>query len=202
MNKSLALLTLLCLGTASPATFAGNHGKGKFMNFFDANNDGTVTLDEFNESAKQRFTRIDSDGNASLTKEEFRAYIKSRRAERKQRRFAKIDTDNDGQLSKDEFIAFKMKKAERKFTRMDSDGDGVISAEEHVACKGGKHGKRKRRGGKIFQHMDANDDGNISQEESYAAWLNWFKRIDTNADNVVTAEEIQAHRQQRHKHRQ
>ena len=109
-----------------------------------------------------------------------------------------MDTDNDGQVTKDEYVAYKTKKAERKFARMDKNSDGTVDVEEHASCKRNKH---KRRGGRIFHHMDSNDDGNVTQAESYEAWLTWFKRIDANADDVVSSEEVQAYRQQRRKHK-
>ena len=118
MKKIFTLLTLACLAATSTTVLAGGHGKGKFMNFFDTNQDGTVTIDEFNDSAKARFKRIDSNNDGNVSEDEFRTYIKSRRAERKQQHFAKMDTDKDGQLTKDEYIAYKQKKAERKFPNL------------------------------------------------------------------------------------
>ncbi len=202
MRRIFTFLIITSLATASGLVSAdGGHGSGKFMRFFDANNDGTVTLDEFNDSAKARFERMDSDGDGKVSKDEFRSYIKARRAEHMERKFARMDADQDGKVSREEFLAYKAKKAERKFARMDKNNDGVISKEEHASCKGGKHGKHKRHGGKIFYHIDKNGDGFITQSESYEAWLNWFNRIDSNADKVVTADEVKAYREQRRKKR-
>jgi len=196
MNKTLICITLLWLTTASTTSLAGGHGKGRFIQFFDTNKDGTVTLDEFNESAKVRFQNIDSDKDGKASREEFHAYIKLHRAEHKKRKFAKLDVDQNGQISKQEYITYKVKKASNRFTKMDADGNGTVSIEELMA---GKRGKHKRHGHKIFKHIDDDNDGQLTQTESHEAWLNWFKRIDSNSDNIVTDDEIQAHRQQRRK---
>ena len=200
MKRIVILVTFFSFTAAS--AFAGpgghGHGKGKFMGFFDSNEDGEVTLTEFNDSAKARFERIDGDNDGNISKDEFRAYIKERRTDRKKKKFARMDTDNDGQVTKDEYVAYKTKKAERKFSRMDKNSDGTVNVEEHANCKKNKH---KRHGGRIFHHMDSNDDGSVTQAESYEAWLKWFKRIDVNADDVVSSDEVQAYRQQRRKHK-
>ena len=198
MKRTVILVTFFSFTAASAFAGPGGHGKGKFMGFFDSNDDGEVTLDEFNDSAKARFERIDGDNDGNISKDEFRAYIKEKRSDRKKKKFARMDTDNDGQVTKDEYVAYKTKKAERKFARMDKNSDGTVDVEEHASCKRNKH---KRRGGRIFHHMDSNDDGNVTQAESYEAWLKWFKRIDANADDVVSSEEVQAYRQQRRKHK-
>ena len=57
MKKIVILVTFFSFTAAS--AFAGpgghGHGKSKFMSFFDSNEDGEVTLDEFNDYAKARF---------------------------------------------------------------------------------------------------------------------------------------------------
>lgn len=197
--KHILLVTALAVLAANPALAYQGKGSGKFMRFFDANQDGVVTMDEFDQSARQRFKRIDADNSGQISTEEFRSYIKQRRAERKAAKFKRIDTDNDGQVSKEEFIAYQMKKAQRKFTYLDRDNDGHLSVEEITRHhRGHKRSHRKH----IFHKLDANGDGNITGQESYTAWLNWFKRIDANADQSVTEDEVKAYRakkwQQRH----
>jgi Ca2+-binding EF-hand superfamily protein len=84
------------------------------------------------------FDQLDSDGNDSLSRDEYSAA--SRRAAReavgKQRMFERLDVDDDGVLTIDEFPPSRL-------VRLDSDGDGIITAEE------------LRRGRASHRHQDS-----------------------------------------------
>lgn len=193
MNKYIATgAALLVLAMSTAPAMAGG-GKGRFMKHFDTNNDGSVNMAEFNAAAAERFKRMDSDANGILSKDEFRAHMRAKKDERKQKKFARMDTNGNGSVERDEFLAHKQAKAERKFTRMDKNGDGSVSKEEHASCKKGKHHKKR-----MFKRMDKDGDGQVSQSESLTAWSNWFKRIDANNDQVVTADEVKAFRNRIH----
>jgi len=181
------LLVALLLGTTVASADPDHEGKqGKFMKFFDTNADGIVTYEEFQGSSKNRFDRIDTDGNGTISPAEFTAYMQSRREERHKNHFENTDTNKDGVVSKDEFLSASQERALRRFSRMDKNDDGLLSADELAAHKMHK----PRFGKKIFSRLDANGDGQVTQEESQAAWGKWFKRLDTNGDQVVSSEEI------------
>ena len=185
-----AALLVLAM-TAAPAI--ADDGKGRFMKHFDTNNDGSVNMAEFNAAAAARFKRMDADASGVISKDEFRAYMRGRKDERKQHRFGRMDSNGNGSVERDEFLAHKQARAERKFTRMDKNADGSVSKEEYAGCKERKHQKKR-----MFTKIDENGDGQISQNESLAAWSNWFKRIDANNDQVVTTDEVKAFRNQIH----
>jgi len=193
MNKYIATGSALLVLAMSTAPAMAGGGKGRFMKHFDTNNDGSVNMAEFNAAAAERFKRMDSDANGILSKDEFRAHMRAKKDERKQKKFARMDTNGNGSVERDEFLAHKQAKAERKFTRMDKNGDGSVSKEEHASCKKGKHHKKR-----MFKRMDKDGDGQVSQSESLTAWSNWFKRIDANNDQVVTADEVKAFRNRIH----
>jgi len=201
MHKTLITILLIAGLASSNLALADRGGPGKFMRFFDTNEDGSVTREEFEAASKARFARMDANSDAQVTTDEFQAYIETRRGEKKAAKLKQVDTNNDGQVSKDEFVAYKSARAEQKFARMDTNQDDVLSAEEFKNCrkhdKGGKQGKRS--GQRLFASLDANDDGQVTQEESLAAWSRWFARIDSNGDNVVTSEEVSAYRDMKHK---
>jgi Ca2+-binding EF-hand superfamily protein len=189
-----AALLIFAMTTAPAIAGHGHgHGKGHFMTFFDTNNDGVVNMAEFEAAATERFKRMDADGSGVVSKDEFHDYMRVRRDERKQNRFERMDTNGNSMVERDEFLAYKQQKAERRFTRMDKNGDGSVSKEEYASCQ-----KRKHNKGRMLKRMDENGDGQISQNESLSAWSNWFKRIDTNSDQVVSADEIKAYRNRIH----
>lgn len=184
-----ALLVLAM--TAAPA-IAGD-GKGRFMKHFDTNNDGSVNMAEFNAAAAERFKSMDSDASGAISKDEFRDYMRSRKDERKQKRFARMDGNANGSIEREEYLAHARSKAERKFSRMDKDANGSVSKEEYSSCNKGKHQKKR-----MFTRMDENADGQVTKNESHAAWSKWFKRIDADNDQVVTADEVKAFRNRIH----
>jgi len=185
---------ILVLGMTSVTVQAGQgHGKGRFMKFFDTNKDGVVNMAEFETAAAKRFERMDADGSGELSREEFREHIRNRRHERKQKHFERMDTNGNGSVERAEFFAHKQARAERKFARMDKNGDGSVSKQEHSTCKKGKHHKKR-----MFKRMDGDGNGQVSRAESLAAWTNWFKRIDANSDQVVSADEVKGYRNRIH----
>lgn len=190
MNKSLIVSVFVSGLLASQGALAERGGPGKFMRFFDANNDGTVTMEEFDEAARTRFGRMDKDGNGSISRDEFRDYVMARRMEHKAEKLKRMDTNQDGKVTEDEFVSYKSEKAKRKFARMDENKDGNLTADEMQRC-----GKRRHFGSKgIFYRLDKNEDGQVTREESYNAWSTWFASIDANKDKVVTQDEVMAYR--------
>jgi Ca2+-binding EF-hand superfamily protein len=198
---------VLSLGLVSlTAVAGGGKGKGKFMEYFDANQDGVVTMSELNEASKQRYAKMDADGNGAVTLEEFQAYLGDRKAQWREQRFTEMDSNGDNQISQQEYIQYKQQRAEQRYQEMDADKDGVVSKEEYLNRKrgyygkrygknhGGKHGHHHGGGDRFFSRLDSNNDAKLTLEESLVAWTNWFKRIDANGDQVVTADEVQAFR--------
>ena len=199
IKRTLLQVSALALGlTLSAFANADSggpmHGKNKFMSFFDTNQDGSVTLEEFKDASANRFKRMDTNGDGKISADEFESYVSERRAEHKKMRYAAMDTNKDGNVSKEEYLQARRAHAEHKFMRMDKNGDGVLSPDEFASCKGKMKGHYKSR---IFSRLDANQDGVVSQEESLNGWTGWFKRLDANGDNVVTTDEIAQARKNR-----
>lgn len=176
-------------------TAVADGGGGKFMEFFDANQDHVVTMSELDQASKDRFAKMDADANGVVTQEEFQAYVGERRVQWREQRFGEVDGNADNQISKEEYLAYKQKRAEQRYLEMDADNDGIVTKEEFLGrergFRGGKHG---HRGGRFFARLDANEDGQLTLDESLAAWSGWFKRIDANSDHVVTEDEVKAFR--------
>lgn len=200
---TVGFITYTAIATADP----GMHGdgKGKFMSFFDSNNDNIVTLDELNAASIKRFSAMDADGNGRVTEDEFSTYVNERRTEHKMQAFNNIDSNGDNQISKEEYLSYKAKQAEQRYSAMDANADGIVTKDEFDSALAKRHGNKHGRyvegrshhnRGRIFSRLDKNNDGELTLDESLAAWTDWFKRIDANGDQIVTADEIQNFRKQ------
>ena len=194
MKKSVFTGFIISGMLCSTLALAHANGGGKFMQFFDTNHDGIVTLDEFEAASKSRFDIMDADHNGVITEQEFRTYIKQRRADKMQAKLNAMDTNGDGQVSKAEYVAYQTQKAETRFAQMDKNNDGLLSSGELQT----RHHRGHHNGKRLFNRLDKNGDGVISRDESHTAWSAWFARIDTNGDKVVTSDEVNAFREQRH----
>lgn len=161
----------------------------------DANSDGVLTRAEFDAGRTAMFTRLDSDNNDELTREEMRAM----RGEHRGRRghggggmhsLARADANNDGNITREEFLA----RPTERFNQLDANNDGVISATERPQ-RGERGDRRERRADR--PNMDANNDGSISRAEFAAMGAAMFERLDANDDGRVSQEEARAGHGQR-----
>ncbi|MCC1492182.1 EF-hand domain-containing protein [Cognatishimia sp. F0-27] len=131
----------------------GERGAAMFERF-DANSDGSVTLDEMNAARDARFAEADADGDGALTVEEIVAFMEAQREERASRRAARgaermierLDSDDNGTLSVEEAGALPM----RMFERLDADDDGAVTKAELEAA--GDHMRERRGEGRRGDH--------------------------------------------------
>jgi hypothetical protein len=114
---------------------------------FDADGDGAVSRQEFDESharaAGERFARLDSDADGSLTQAELDAARERMRAHRGERA-ERIDTDGDGAWSLPELQAVRPGMTAEQFNRLDRNADGLIQSDERP--RRGPGGPRGARG--------------------------------------------------------
>ena len=119
----------------------------------DLNDDGVVNEADREARALQRFARLDTDGNGSISQAEFLAQHEAR-AERREQRAERMgerragkrgmrgmgrrggmiqgaDADNDGTLTQAEFRAAAL----ARFDASDTDGDGTITAAERRTAR-------------------------------------------------------------------
>ena len=118
----------------------------------DTNTDGLLTQEEITvarevehqERAASRFAELDTDGNGSLSLEEFQAgKPPAEHGDRSEGMLSQLDLDGDGMLSS---IEMNSPLVDR-FTNMDTNGDGIISTEElnqmPTGHRGGGRGHRR-----------------------------------------------------------
>ncbi len=164
MNKQVsALVVAALLATTAGAAFAQDTNtrderRAAAFAAMDANNDGTVSAEEF-AARTNRFDRADTNGDGLLTAEELAAAGEERAAQRAERMIARLDTNGDGALSEDEIMS--RRDPARMFERLDANDDGVVSSEEFADARMGGHGgKRGDHDGKRGGHFGMKRQGN------------------------------------------
>ncbi len=154
----------------------------------DADKDGKLSLEEFetlwvdftNRRMVRAFQRIDTDGDAVITLEEYQAPMKNIVARRDRNDDKVLDAeDRRGKKGRGKGSGWLMK-------RYDANNDGKLTQEEIDTT-------RKD----IFAKHDANKDGKLDLAEFKARWVEFtdrrkvrgFQRIDTDGDAGITVEE-------------
>ena len=99
------------------------------FNKFDANEDGVITKAEYMEFIDERFDKMDTDGNGTITKEDlYDSRFYTFLPELAQAVFRDSDLDQSDTITRDEML-----KAEAaRFKMMDTDGDGKLTPDEFI----------------------------------------------------------------------
>ena len=119
-TKSLLGATALVFFALTPVA---GHAQSKgaaanldaFMQQWDPDHDGTLSLDEVKKAADARFDALDADHDGTLDKKELGRAVSASDLKR-------ADTDKDGTLDKTEYEAI----ATQRFQAADPDHDGTL----------------------------------------------------------------------------
>lgn len=99
------------------------------FNKFDGNEDGQITETEYMAFIDERFVKMDTDKNGTITKEDlYNSRFYTFLPELAEAVFRDSDTDGDGLITKDEMI----KAEEIRFAQMDLNGDGLLTKKEFI----------------------------------------------------------------------
>ena len=171
---------------------------GKFaarmIDRYDADRNGSVTLDEYLAIEDDRFAGADSDQDGFVTVLELETAMSGTAERRDGRMLDRLDTDKDGRVSRAEAEADAAERVERRFARLDKDKDGFITRAE---LSGAKDRVATRRGGRMMERVDADKDGRISPAEAETARKARFERMDADKDGTVTVAELSERMKQR-----
>ena len=138
MKRTLTLSTIALLLLASPSFAQGNPG-AHFVENFDINGDGQVTLAEVQEKRGEIFYMLDQDEDGTLSGAEYDLFDETRAADHEQENadgnghgngdqgegMAREETDlnGNGEVTEQEFLD----ATQAWFTRKDRNNDGVIT---------------------------------------------------------------------------
>lgn len=173
----------------------------------DTNQDGVITRAEFMAASDARFAKSDLNGDGYISKDEKETARENHHAERRAEHFSRMDANGDGLISQDEFNTAgdmrKDRKRDKRRERMDVNKDGQFDEadkqafrekmesrrERYKEMRGrrGEDGRKGRRGGKNkMAGIDTNGDDLISAQEYQAGAEKMFDHMDANGDGQLT----------------
>jgi Ca2+-binding EF-hand superfamily protein len=133
MFRLLTAATLLCLLSAASMAQTMRHGGEGMFERADANNDGSVTKEEFIAARGEQFAKLDRNSDGYLDSTDMPKRMAERRKQNGggEMHGGQFDTDGNGKVSKDEFI----NGPTLIFDRVDADKNNVLDAKELAAAK-------------------------------------------------------------------
>jgi Ca2+-binding EF-hand superfamily protein len=118
--SSIAALVLIGLvHTAGPAQAKRPSVVDTFLHKWDADHDGTLSLDDVKKAASARFNELDRNHTGTLNRWKTGATVTAWQ-------FRRADADKDGTLDKHEYLAL----VEKLFRGADKDHDGTLDRKE------------------------------------------------------------------------
>ncbi|WP_198552545.1 hypothetical protein [Psychromonas sp. MB-3u-54] len=210
--KKLLLITGALLMATTHSTFAAEQNQNattqrankQQMTFaqLDANADGVLSKNEVLGRLLANFDKLDSEGNGTLSIDEFNAQVKMGKHDKRGNRghkgdrdnhptFAQLDVNNDGLLAKDEVRGRLL----IHFDNLDTDASGTLSVDEFNArVKMGKQGRQghHKKIHPTFAQLDINNDSFLAKDEVRGRLLTHFDKVDIDASGTLSADEFNA----------
>ena len=107
----------------------------------DANHDGKITKQEYNDARAALFARMDRNGDGFIDDADSREGANERGQRAAAALRGRIDSNGDGKISKEEFV----NAPTMMFDKFDANKDGVLDAQELEAARAAAGKWRERR---------------------------------------------------------
>ncbi|MCI2400577.1 hypothetical protein [Aliiroseovarius subalbicans] len=184
MKRALTLTTAMIVALALPA-MAENVPGAHFIENWDLDESGGVTLEEARERRGDIFTTFDADEDGIMSDEEYDMFDEAREADMKENGIGQGMGQGGNGQGQNQGQGQKQGQGQGKGM-----GQG----------KGQGHGKGQGQGGGMGPHSaamamtrqnaDTNGDGTVTREEFVAGTDAWFVKQDRNGDGTITAEDF------------
>ncbi|MDQ4419024.1 EF-hand domain-containing protein [Sphingobium sp. DEHP117] len=179
MKKTLLIAGGAALALAIPAIAISQSGAMPMMK-------PDMTRAQMEAMVKDHFAKADANKDGALTKEEAKASMDERRADRLEDHFKAMDSNGDGSISRDEFFAGH-RGGRGPMAQGHGDHDAGKSPAGHMGH--GMKGMGMKMGDRMFDKADANNDGKVTQAEATSAATSHFDAMDADKNGTVTAGE-------------
>jgi Ca2+-binding EF-hand superfamily protein len=147
----MAITAALVLGTSLAVAQGTGPGMGPgmgpggggamMMQRFDADNNGTITEDEFAAGHDDWFKTLDANNDGAISREEFTGTVPA--GKRAAQMFTRHDANGNGSIDAAEF----RQTHSARFQRMDANKDGALTGDEMAFRRGGGRGPGSGPGG-------------------------------------------------------
>jgi|GEM_PF-3515185 len=203
-TKNTGTLTAAQMASSPQAQRHELRAADRLVNRLDTAHKGYVTADDFVAEAQKRFARLDLQNTGKITLEQFSAAPAARfgraalattdggalpvaggkrsamRQQLAQAEFAKLDANGDGVVTQAEFTA----AAKSRFAAMDTQNSGKLTAQQ-IATSAVAQQRDLKFAQAIVKKLDTNADGVVSLDEYLAGAKARFSRRDRNGDGYL-----------------
>ena len=141
--KILLASSLIVLGAGVAVAQVRGGERMSFENL-DADGSGEITTEDLASLSDAHIGEFDTNGDGSVSRDEFIAIHAARAEERAAEMFERLDVDGDGVLSRDvlEMRRGGGQRGARMIERFDTDGSGGVSAEEFEEARAHMYERR------------------------------------------------------------
>ena len=121
----LLVLAVMGVGSSVGSAQAQTPSVNAFLQKWDSDHDGTLSLDEIRKAATAQFEKLDRNQKGRLTRNQLSGILSYRQ-------FRQADKDHDGSIDQSEFQAL----VENLFQAADKDHDGTLDKKELASPAG------------------------------------------------------------------